>query len=67
MLGVQVAPIEARTELPDIARADLASEFDSRFEDDTTPVNEIPIDAIDDAVDAITVDAIDKIVWDPEE
>ena len=65
MLGVQVSSIEARAELPEIARADLATEFDSRFEDDTTPVNEIPIEDIDDAID--TVDAIDKIVWDPEE
>jgi len=62
MLGVQVSSVEARIELPEIARVDLATEFDSRFEQDTTPVNEIPIDEIDDVVDAV-----DKIVLDPEE
>lgn len=41
MLGVQVATIDLRTELPEIARADLAAEFDAQFEDET-PVDEIP-------------------------
>jgi hypothetical protein len=62
MLGVQVASVELRSELPAIARDDLVSKFNDQFEGDSTPVDEIPIDAIDDAIDVI-----DKIVVDPEE
>lgn len=61
MLGVTVSSVELRTELPEIARADLATKFDDQFEGDPTPVDEIPIDAIDDAIDVI-----DKIIVDPE-
>lgn len=62
MLDVSVSSVEVRTEIPEIARADLTTKFNDQFEGDSTPVDEIPIDAIDDAIDVI-----DKIIVDPEE
>lgn len=58
MLGVLVTEAELRIELPEIARNDLASEFDEQFEDET-PVDEIPLDAIENA-DTRIVDVDDE-------
>lgn len=48
MLGVEVTEIELRIELPEVARTDIAVDLDEEFEGET-PVDEIPIDEIDDA------------------
>jgi hypothetical protein len=63
MLGVMVATIELRTDLPEIARNDLAADFDSQFEDET-PVDEIPFNALEDAA---RTDEPDTSIVDPEE
>jgi hypothetical protein len=48
MLGVQVAETELRVELPEIAKNDLVAEFNEEFED-STPIDEIPLEEIEDA------------------
>ena len=58
MLGIQVTATEMRVDLPEIARADLVAEYDEQFEDET-PVDEIPLEAIED-VDTSIVDVDDN-------
>jgi hypothetical protein len=67
MLGVQVATVEVRAALPEIARADLVADFDAQFEDET-PVDEIQQGAIKDAVRTADPDtSVVDLEGDPED
>jgi len=48
MLGVEVAQVEIREQMPDVAREDIQVEWDG--EDDTPRVIDIELDAIPDAI-----------------
>ena len=47
MLGVDVAQVEVRDELPEVVREDIHTEWDADDEDDTPRVY-VPLDDLDD-------------------